>query len=972
MVKQDKVIDVYFENTKDFIDKYGPNTIVLMQVGSFFEMYGLRDENKKVYGSIVDKICDLCDLSYSVKNVNCNNNSNDIIMAGFPEYSLEKYIDKLVDNDYIVPVIVQHKQGKTVTRSLDAVYSKGTHLSSNNDGQHYQTNVIGCIWVNKYKLRKNDLNQKIAMGMAFINVMDGGCYLSEYCEQLLYAPTTLNELENQFTLYKPKELIFVSNMESHDFNKLFQYIDTTHIVCKYNKDDDSKEVENCKKKQYIQTILEKYYGDDIMKHSSEYNDNLSTQSLCYLLNYLEEHNRNITSHLKKPIISRKQERLILGNQTLKQLNVVEDHNGSGKLKSVLSFLNNSITSVGSRRFQYRLLNPSTNSCWLENEYSMNEYFKNTYEYTDVRAMLKGFKDVELILQKIFNHKITPMMIYQLYNSLNIGLELIESFGSDERMSKYLFDSDNIDETITYLNKAISKLDTIFDISKCETNNFNSIDDNILNANVDSLFDTIYKKYTDNVDFFYNVQSMLNNVLAKHENVSNYFTIHKKEKTWNSIVITKARTKIAEKALLKEKKQTLLDLSLIKFEKSTTTSNEVKHPKIKTCVDSILELREQGFELIKKLMDSHLTDFAHTYCDLIRSISNCVSKLDVLQCRIYNCVEYNYSLPQLSSDDNEKSFVNITDMRHCLIEQINTQEIYVPNDITLGNGETDGILLFGTNAVGKTSIIRSIGLCVIIAQSGMYVPCKKMVYQPYTAIYSRIIGNDNLFKGLSTFGSEMSELRTILNNVDENTLILGDELCSGTEQESAISIFLASIEKIHDSGASHIFATHLHEIVGCEELDCLTRTHCKHMTVSYDNEIDDIVYDRKIKDGSGPSCYGLEVCKSLHLEDNFIERAFQIRKKHFPTTQGLLSSTTSSYNSKKVKGKCEKCGDIGVDIHHLSEQHLADDNGFIDHFPKNHPANLMTLCKKCHNDLHSENIDLKQKKVKTLSGKYRVK
>jgi len=86
----------------------------------------------------------------------------------------------------------------------------------------------------------------------------------------------------------------------------------------------------------------------------------------------------------------------------------------------------------------------------------------------------------------------------------------------------------------------------------------------------------------------------------------------------------------------------------------------------------------------------------------------------------------------------------------------------------------------------------------------------------------------------------------------------------------------------------------------------------------------------------------------------------------------LSSTTSSYNSKKVKGKCEKCGDIGVDIHHLSEQHLADDNGFIDHFPKNHPANLMTLCKKCHNDLHSNNIDLKQKKVKTLSGKYRVK
>lgn len=971
MVKQDKLIDVYFEKTKEFIEKYGPNTIVLMQVGSFFEMYGLRYDNKKVYGSIVDKICDLCDLSYSVKNVKCENNSSDIIMAGFPEYSLEKYIDKLVDNDYIVPVIVQHKQGNTVTRNLDAVYSKGTHLSSNNEGKQTQTNVIGCIWVNKYKLRKNDLNQKIAVGMAFINVMDGGCYLSEYCERLIYTPTTLNELENQFTMYNPKELIFITNMELQDFNKLFQYIDTNHIVCKYNK-DDSKEVDNCKKKQFIQSILEKHYGDDIMKHSNEYDDNLSTQSLCYLLNYLEEHNRNITTRLKRPVISRNHERLVLGNQTLKQLNVVDDHNGSGKLKSVLSFLNNCTTSVGSRRFQYRLLNPSTNTCWLENEYSMNEYFKNTYEYNDVRTMLKGFKDVELILQKVFNHKITPMMIYQLYNSLLIGMDLIESFGSDERMSKYLFDTENINEIIEQLKKAIQRLETIFNISSCETNNFNSIDDNIFNVNVDSQFDTIYKDYRDNVEFFYDVHNMLNNVLIKHENVSNYFTIHKKEKTWNSIVITKTRTKVAEKALQKENKDTLLDLSLIKFEKSTTTANEVKHPKIKTCVDSILVLREQGFELMKKLMDSHLTEFTHIYCDLIRSISRCVSKLDVLQCRIYNCVEYNYSIPKLSISGSEKSFVDITEMRHCLIEQINTQEIYVPNDLILGNNETDGILLFGTNAVGKTSIIRSVGLCVIIAQSGMYVPCKNMVYRPYTAIYSRIIGNDNLFKGLSTFGSEMSELRTILNNVDENTLILGDELCSGTEQESAISIFLASIEKIHDSGASHIFATHLHEIVGCEELNNITRTHCKHMTVSYDNEIDDIVYDRKIKDGSGPSCYGLEVCKSLHLEDTFIERAFQIRKKHFPSTQGLLSSTTSSYNSKKVKGKCEKCGDIGVDIHHLSEQHLADESGFIDHFPKNHPANLMTLCKKCHNDLHSNNIELKQKKVKTLSGKYKIK
>lgn len=969
MEKKDKLINIYFDQTKEFIEKYGDNTILFMQVGSFFEMYGLRNKNNQIYGSIIDKVCDLCEFSYSVKNA-VYDNGDKVLMAGFPEYSLEKYIDKLVQHDFIVPVIVQHKQGRVVTRELDIVYSKGTHLSSNTDGYQTQTNVIGCIWVDKYKMGRTLMNEKIVIGMSFINVMDGSCYMSEYCEKLIYTPTTLNELENQLLLHNPKELIFITNMELCDFHKLFQYINTHNIVCQYNKDTVT-EIENCKKKQYIKMIIDKYYGEDSIRFCNEYDNCLSTQSLCYLLNYLEEHNKNMTIRLKSPVVTRQQDQMIMGNQTLKQLNIVDDHNGNGKLRSVLSFLNNTKTSVGSRRFQYRLLNPSTSSQWLENEYEINEYFKDTYIYSDVRDILDGFKDIELMVQKVFNNKITPMLIYRLYNSLTIGLDVITSFGCDDKMATYLFKNQNITDVTAQLDLAINTLKTLFNIDNCETNNFTSIDDNILNYGVDNEFDDIYNDYNENVKYFNDVHAWLNNVMLKYENVSNYFTVNKKEKTWNSIIITKTRTKVAERALSNNHDEPLLDISLIKFEKSTSTTNEVKHPKLKQCIANVLQLREDGFEKMKNIMDHHMMDFMHKHFDLIRNVSKCISKLDVLQCRIYNCVEYKYSLPEISNE-SEKSFVDIQEMRHCLIEQINTQELYVPNDICIGKDGLDGILLFGTNAVGKTSIIRSIGLCVIMAQAGLYVPCKKMVFQPYNAIYSRIIGNDNLFKGLSTFASEISELRTILNNVDDKTLVLGDELCSGTEQESAISIFLASIEKIHNCGASHIFATHLHDVVGCSELECLPNTHCKHMTVSYDNELGDIVYDRKIKDGSGPSCYGLEVCKSLHLDDSFIERAFQIRKHHFPETKGLLSSVLSSYNSKKVKGKCEKCGEIGVDIHHLTEQHLADESGFIGHFPKNHLANLLTLCKTCHNDIHNNNSNLTQKKVKTLTGSYKVK
>jgi DNA mismatch repair protein MutS len=274
-----------------------------------------------------------------------------------------------------------------------------------------------------------------------------------------------------------------------------------------------------------------------------------------------------------------------------------------------------------------------------------------------------------------------------------------------------------------------------------------------------------------------------------------------------------------------------------------------------------------------------------------------------------------------------------------------------------------MLLYGTNAVGKTSLIRALGIAVILAQCGMYVPCSQFVYYPYTAIYSRILGNDNLFKGLSTFVVEMSELRTILKMSDENSLILGDEVCSGTETESALSIFVSALIDLHNNKSSFIFATHFHEIVQYDEIKQLCNMVLCHMSVVYDREQDCLVYDRKLQYGPGNRMYGLEVCKSLYLPTDFLERAYNIRNKYFPENRGELSHDSSVYNSKKIRGMCEKCNsEISKETHHLSPQKDASDNGFIGTFHKNHPANLMSLCEKCHDEIHKKNIKIKRKKT----------
>ena len=139
----------------------------------------------------------------------------------------------------------------------------------------------------------------------------------------------------------------------------------------------------------------------------------------------------------------------------------------------------------------------------------------------------------------------------------------------------------------------------------------------------------------------------------------------------------------------------------------------------------------------------------------------------------------------------------------------------------------------------------------------------------------------------------------------------------------------------------------------------------HMHVVFDREQDCLIYDRKLKEGPGTRMYGLEVCKSLHLDQDFLDEAYNIRNKYFPENQGELSKKKTTYNAKKIRGICENCKtEISTEVHHMLPQQYADPNGYINgNVQMNHPANLMSLCEKCHNEMHKNgNKILKRKKT----------
>ena len=293
---------------------------------------------------------------------------------------------------------------------------------------------------------------------------------------------------------------------------------------------------------------------------------------------------------------------------------------------------------------------------------------------------------------------------------------------------------------------------------------------------------------------------------------------------------------------------------------------IRTPEILAMCERLHVLKEKITESLRNLYGKFIENLKDQDKSL-QLITKFIAEFDLNYTKAYLAVKYNHVMPVIDNT-NPESFVEAKQLRHPLIENLNNNETYVANDLELNNNQ-QGILLFGTNAVGKSSLIKAIGISVIMAQAGFFVSASSFRYNPYKNIFTRILGNDNLFKGLSTFAVEILELKTILNGADQNSLIIGDEVCSGTEVESATSIIVASLRKLHERKSNFIFATHYHEICDYEEVKKLDRMGIKHLSVRLNKKTNTLEYDRLLKNGQGDTFYGLTVAEGYKLPQDVL-------------------------------------------------------------------------------------------------------
>ena len=293
------------------------------------------------------------------------------------------------------------------------------------------------------------------------------------------------------------------------------------------------------------------------------------------------------------------------------------------------------------------------------------------------------------------------------------------------------------------------------------------------------------------------------------------------------------------------------------------------PELKEYENKVFGAHEKAVALEHELLAEVRTAIAEE-TESIQSSALSIAQLDVLASFADRALAMNYVRPRIFTDDR----LVVEEGRHPVIEQMGDTERFVPNDARLDCTDNQLLIITGPNMAGKSTYIRQVGLIVIMAQMGSFVPAAKAEVGLVDRVFTRVGASDDLARGRSTFMVEMEETANILNNATKASLIVLDEIGRGTSTFDGISIAWAVAEYLHNNDnvkAKTLFATHYHELTDL----ALTMDGVKNYNVLAKEQNDSVVFLRKIVPGGADKSYGIQVARLAGLPGEVLDRAREI-------------------------------------------------------------------------------------------------
>jgi len=968
------MIDEYFTIYNSSIEEYGEKTCVFYACGSFYEVY--RVENKKEIIGNANIIADIirCDFSNKNKSKRSINGSTRELpdFCGFGIAYLHKYLPPLLENNYTVVIVDQlessnDRKGKLVKRGVVAVHSptlKSCDLETYLDTEANLINITLQITPDVFT------SPHLIYSVVCVNNTTNHIEITEASLQFKKTEFSLclEDITKILSRYYCREVqiyIVESNLNltkiiKKFFDEFCQTNNTVSFSCKFHYINEIDSNEFTRYVQYNKREIQNQYLKTVYKHIDfgliqpvEYfnllDKELSIVNLMYTLDFMTKHDSKYITNLSIPTIINQNSYLVLELNTLVQLNILPAHNNNNnKFSSVFDVVNHTTTAIGRRHLKTLLANPFRDRSTIQHRYNLTEELQTRTDLAnDLQTELSKIIDFERLHRKMGLGSLHPYEFEKLHNTYTTisNMFTIISKNKGVLFKQEVPQTNILQDFMTY----ISNYTTTFDLNKMKSINLNTNKDEIVNFFNIGIVDDLDKVQND-IHQIENEIETLRKTYDKYinDNPKTNLPFIKLSFTDNDGYFFTC-TKIRYQRLFKEyqNKQNEVNFTM----RATSNTCKFTSDDLTKLSNKLINTRELLVKRVKSHYLLKLQEYSNTYNKIFTSLLKFIEIIDISNSNLKCFTKYKYCKPQIIDED---SFVIANSMRHPIIELINDDTEYIPNDISLTK-ESCGMLVYGLNSSGKSSLLRSLGISIVLAQSGLYVPCKSFHFSPFHTLISQVDLTDNLFANKSSFTSEMCGLKKILQSKSSNTLVLSDELCRGTEVNSSSAIVASTLLELVKSDTKFFFTTHLHDLQRLKQIKDEPKINTCHLSV---NTIDDvIIFERKLNPGSGSELYGLEVCKSIISDTNFIDQSFQIRNELISgkTTNTVLSQKRSNYNKRKILNHCEVCGykpkvgNVPLDTHHINEQKNCDQNGFVNekHFHKNKLYNLVSLCKGCH-------------------------
>ncbi len=740
-------------------------------------------------------------------------------MCGVPYHAAANYLPKLVKAGKRVAIAEQTtapQAGKIVERKIAQLISPGT-LDQFTLLDDKSPNFMACVYQNKQQF-----------GLAYLDHSTGSFHLSEYNSQSL--------LEDELYRLQPSELV-LSSKQFNQFN--FNSYGNRSLATPIYYESYAFEP-----KETYRMLCEQFKVQNLRGYGAQDWQGAIIAGGA-LLHYLHYQLRQSTEHVTTLHTSTPQDFLSIDGSSQRNLDLVHS-SSQDQQHTLLRTLDQTMTPMGARKLRDWILHPLLD---LEAIQARQNFVGTLMEQPllidTLKEDLTKIKDIERTLSRLSKDGSSNANARDLV-VLKQALTAIPAFKQHLCQLK----------PSSLLNSLLIKIHEL--PSLCHELSRAIIEEPPATIKDGGMFIQGYHAELDELNLIsQESKQWLNNWLVEEKERSGIETLKIKFNNVFGYFIEVTKTHLAKVPEHYVRKQTLANV-----ERFITDE-------LKTMEDKILSASERAKQLEIELFEQLRLKVKQETVSL-QATAETLATIDVLMSFAQQAQTYGYCCPNL--DNSTK--LHIEDGRHPVIEVALSKqdETFVANDILLDEQAQRLMLLTGPNMAGKSTYIRQIALITIMAQMGSYVPARLAHIGLVNKIFCRVGASDNLAQGQSTFMVEMSETALITHHADERSLVLLDEIGRGTATFDGLSIAWSVAEYLrHETNARTLFATHYHELTQLSNQ--LPGVFNAQVTVKEQNN--QIIFLRKVIEGSANRSYGIEVARMAGIPPQIIKRSKQL-------------------------------------------------------------------------------------------------